>query len=105
MGDEGSTQVEEAMELECAPQETFQTPPEIIVLEESVIQNKLNVALEDSVTELATKKRRKSRKKTDGYKYKRRVKAVKQPPNQDPDEYEVEMILDYKVDEQVTITI
>lgn len=49
--------------------------------------------------ETINKKKRKSKKKNDGYKSRKRVKPSKQPKQSD--EYEVEMIIDHKVDEEV----
>lgn len=44
------------------------------------------------------KKKRKSKRKSDGYKSRKRQKSSKTPKS---DEYEVEMIIDHKTDEEV----
>lgn len=101
MGDEESVLVEveeeeeEAMEQDTPRSETLaqKTTPQ----ETSIIDTLELITEEESKAELAVKKRRKSRRKTDGYKARKRAKSVQQ----DPDEYEVEMIIDHRVEEDV----
>lgn len=48
----------------------------------------------------SSKKRRNTRKKSDGYKSRKRTKSNK-PATKAADEYEVEMIIDHKTDDEV----
>ncbi len=67
---------------------------ESVALSVSLISN-------DSKQDEQLKKKRKSRRKTDGYKSRKRTKSSK--PATKSEEYEVEMIIDHKTDEEVII--
>lgn len=58
----------------------------------------VSVISDDSKQDELLKKKRKSRKKSDGYKSRKRSRSTK-PTNSD--EYEVEMIVDHKTNEEV----
>lgn len=58
----------------------------------------VSIVSDDSKNDELIKKKRKSRKKSDGYKSRKRSRSTKPTTS---DEYEVEMIIDHKTDEKV----
>ncbi len=70
------------------------------------VTEQVSVSLNDSKIEEPPKKKRKSvKKRSDGYKSRKRTKSTKSAKSATTasDEYEVEMIIDHKTDEEVNL--